>query len=252
MRLATLLLALLAFTAIGARAQVQSPPVWQIHQTPGTDGVYYAGPEVSAPKLLKTFYVPYPNVPAKEIQGMTALAMVIDANGLPQNIQIVHTHGDAFDQASIAAVHASTFQPGILAGKPVPVWIDVRVVSYADRTRTTPQILIAERDLPAPAESQFEDKHHKPLSYTPPIPIHTVDADFTDPFVKHPLVTVAIVTVLVGVDGLPKDIHVRRGQGFGLDQKAVAAVSHYRFLPATKKGKPVEDRCDVTVNFAKF
>jgi hypothetical protein len=57
---------------------------------------------------------------------------------------------------------------------------------------------------------------------------------------------------LVGVDGLPKDVHVRRGLGFGLDQKAVAAVMHYRFLPATRKGKPVEDRCDVTVNFAKF
>jgi TonB family protein len=252
LRLATCLFNLLALAALGSQAQAPSPQIWQIHQMPDSDGVYYAGPEVTAPALLKTFYVPFPNAPAKETQGMTALAMVIDAKGVPQQIQVLHTHGDAFDQASIAAVQQSTFQPGMLAGKPVQVWIDVRVVFYANRSRTTPQVLIAERDLPAPAESQFEDKHHNPLSYTPPIPIHTVDADFTDPFVKHPLVTVAIVTVLVGVDGLPKDIQVRRGQGFGLDQKAVAAVSHYRFLPATKKGKPVEDRCDVTVTFAKF
>jgi hypothetical protein len=140
----------------------------------------------------------------------------------------------------------------MLNGRPVPVWIDVRVVFYADRRQTTPQVLIAERDLPAPAEYQFVDKHHNPLSYTPPIPIHTVDADFTDPFVKHPLQTVAIVTAFVGVDGLPKSVRVKRGLGFGLDQKAVAAVQHYRFLPATKKGVPVEDYCDLMVSFATF
>jgi Gram-negative bacterial TonB protein C-terminal len=130
--------------------------------------------------------------------------MVSDAKGMPQHLEVIHTHGDAFDQDAIAAVQRSTFLPGMLAGKPVPVWIDVRVVFYADRSQTTPQVLIAERDLPAPPESQFEDKHHNALSYTPPVPIHTVDADFTDPFAKHPLVTVAIVSATVGVDGLPK------------------------------------------------
>jgi TonB family protein len=252
MRQSTSISALLALAAIGSLAQVKSTPIWQVHQVPDNDGIYYAGPEVTAPRLVKTVYVPYPNALVKETQGMTALAMVIDAEGVPQNIQIVHTHGDSFDQASIDAVRQSAFAPGMLAGKPVPVWIDVRVVFYSNRSRTTPQVLIAERDLPAPPESQFEDKRHNHLSYTPPVPIHTVDADFADPFVKHPLVTVAIVSVLVGVDGSPKDVHLERGLGFGLDQKAVAAVRHYRFLPATKRGKPVEDRCDVMVNFAKF
>jgi hypothetical protein len=65
-------------------------------------------------------------------------------------------------------------------------------------------------------------------------------------------VQVALVDVLVGVDGLPKEVHVRRGLGFGLDEKATAAVMHYRFLPATKKGVPVEDRRIVEVNFAVF
>jgi TonB family protein len=245
-------LALLALTAIGSQAQGASAPIWQVHQAPDKDGVYYTGPEVTAPVMVKTVYVPYPNVPAKQTQGMTALAMVIDANGLPQNLQIVHTHGDAFDQASIAAVQQSTFRPGMLAGKPVPVWIDVRVVFHANHAQTTPQVLIAERDLPAPPESQFEDKHRNPLSYTPPIPIHTVDADFTDPFVKIPFVTVAIVTALVGADGVPRSVRVKRGLGFGTDKKAVAAVQHYRFIPATRKGIPVEDNCDVMVNFANL
>lgn len=77
--------------------------------------------------------------------------------------------GDSFDQTAIAAVMHSTFEPGRLAGKPVPVWIDVRVVFHSDRSDAIPQVLIAERDLPPPGDSQLKDKHHNPLSYTPPV-----------------------------------------------------------------------------------
>jgi len=132
------------------------------------------------------------------------------------------------------------------------VWIYVRVVFRAKRSQTMPEIIITERDLPPPDESQFENKHHEPLAYTPPIPIHTVDADFVDPFAKHPYVQVAIVSVLVSEEGLPKEVRVVRGLGFGLDAKAEAAVWHFRFLPATRKGKPVAASRSVMVSFAKF
>jgi TonB family protein len=183
---------------------------------------------------------------------MAVLAMVIDANGIPAHIQVLHTHGEAFDQTAIAAVKQSKFEPGKLGDRPVPVWIDVRVVFRPNRSQTVPEVLITERDLPVPDASKSEDKHHHPLSYTAPIPVHTVDADFVDPFVKHPWVQVAIVSVMVGADGLPKDVHIRRGLGFGLDKKAEAAVWQYRFFPATKKGQPIAARTEVMVDFAKF
>jgi hypothetical protein len=225
----------------------------QIHQAPDKDGMYYVGPEVVAPQLVRTVLVHYPfEVPDKHLQGMTVPAMVVDVEGIPTHIQVLHTHGDAFDQSAITAIKQSTFEPGKLAGKPVPVWIDVRVVFHADRSQAVPQILITERDLPAPDEAQFEDKHHKALSYTPPIPIHTVDADFQDPFTKNPYILVATVEVLVGEDGLPKKVRVARGLGFGLDEKAAAAVWQYRFIPAMKRGKPIADTRDVQVSFAAF
>ena len=40
--------------------------------------------------------------------------------------------------------------------------------------------------------------------------------------------------------------------GFGMDEKAAAAVMHYRFFPATHKGKPIAARRDVMVSFTKF
>jgi TonB family protein len=253
MRQAKFAFALLALSAIGVWAQDAISLVQQVHQTPDQDGVYYTGPEVTSPKMVSTVTVPYPSgAYGKDAQGMTVMAMVIGADGIPAHIQVVHSHGDSYDEASIDAVRHSTFEPGKLGGKAVPVWIDVRVVFHTDRSQAVPQVLIAERDLPPPDESKFEDKHHKPLSYTPPYAIHTVDADFVNPFVAHPITMIATVTVLVGADGLPREVRIRRGLGFGMDEKAVAAVQHYRFLPATKKGKPVEESRDIQVPFVKF
>ena len=123
---------------------------------------------------------------------------------------------------------------------------------YGNCSSATPQVLIAERDLPPPNELRLENKRYNPLSYTPPYPIHTVDADFADPFTKNPFVQVATLSVLVSEEGLPKEVRVVRGLGFGLDQKAEAAVWHYKFLPATKKGRPIADRREVMVSFANF
>jgi protein TonB len=62
----------------------------------------------------------------------------------------------------------------------------------------------------------------------------------------------AIVTVQVGEDGLPKEVRVKRGLGFGLDKKAEAAVWQYRFYPATRRGKPIAANREIAVEFTKF
>jgi hypothetical protein len=183
---------------------------------------------------------------------MTVMAMVIDAKGKPQHIELLRSHGEYFDHAAKNALLQSAFEPGKLNGKPVPVWIDVRVVYRADRSNTTPQVLIAEKDLPAPDDSTFLDKKGNLKSETPPVLIHSVDADYVDPYVKHPLVEIAKVSVLIGTNGEPKEARVTRGLAFGTDEKAHEAVMHYRFIPATKHGVLVESRTDVSVPFARF
>ncbi|MGO9317040.1 MAG: energy transducer TonB [Terracidiphilus sp.] len=58
--------------------------------------------------------------------------------------------------------------------------------------------------------------------------------------------------MLVYKEGLPKEVRVIRGLGFGLDKKAEAAVWQYRFLPTTKKGQPISARRNFMVELAKF
>jgi TonB family protein len=59
----------------------------------------------------------------------------------------------------------------------------------------------------------------------------------------------ALLSIEVGADGLVRDIKVVRGLGFGLDLKAVEAVSKWRFKPATENGQAVTVSAQVEVRF---
>jgi periplasmic protein TonB len=61
-----------------------------------------------------------------------------------------------------------------------------------------------------------------------------------------------LVNLIVDQQGHPQNVHVLRGVGMGLDEKAVAAVEQYRFKPAMENGKPVPVQLNVEVNFQIF
>jgi protein TonB len=58
-----------------------------------------------------------------------------------------------------------------------------------------------------------------------------------------------VVSMIVGTDGEPHNVHILRGAGMGLDEEAMKAVKQYRFKPAMQNGKPVAVYVNVQVNF---
>jgi TonB family protein len=58
-----------------------------------------------------------------------------------------------------------------------------------------------------------------------------------------------VLSVEVGPDGIAHNIQVMRSLGLGLDEKAVEAVSQWRFNPGTKNGSPVTVAASIEVNF---
>ncbi|MGB0073278.1 MAG: energy transducer TonB, partial [Terracidiphilus sp.] len=59
-----------------------------------------------------------------------------------------------------------------------------------------------------------------------------------------------IISVMVDAPGTPQEPRVARALGLGLDEKALQAVSKYKFKPAMKDGKtPVPVRIMVEVDF---
>jgi TonB family protein len=58
-----------------------------------------------------------------------------------------------------------------------------------------------------------------------------------------------VLSLVIGADGTPRNIVVTRPLGLGLDDKAVQAVSQWKFKPGTKGGEPVPVIATIEVNF---
>ena len=61
--------------------------------------------------------------------------------------------------------------------------------------------------------------------------------------------TAPLLAVVVGPDGRPRDIHVARSVGLGLDEKAIEAVKTWRFEPAKKDNQAVSVAVNIEVSF---
>jgi TonB family protein len=58
-----------------------------------------------------------------------------------------------------------------------------------------------------------------------------------------------VIYAEIGADGLAHNLHVIRGLGLGLDEKALEAIDRWRFYPGSKDGTPVTVAATIEVNF---
>lgn len=58
-----------------------------------------------------------------------------------------------------------------------------------------------------------------------------------------------IVYTIIGADGVPRDIRIARTLGPELDQKAIEAVSQWKFQPGMKNGQPVPVAATIEITF---
>jgi protein TonB len=87
---------------------------------------------------------------------------------------------------------------------------------------------------------------------TAPVPIYDPDPDYSDAARRAKYQGSVILWLVVGPDGRPRDLRVQRSLGMGLDEKALAAVSQWKFQPATLNGQPVAVQINVEVNFRLY
>lgn len=82
--------------------------------------------------------------------------------------------------------------------------------------------------------------------------IYNPEPSFSEEARKSKTQGIVLLTIVVGRDGKPSDIHVRQSLGMGLDEKAIEAVSRWRFRPAMFDGQPVATQIAVEVNFRLY
>ncbi len=79
--------------------------------------------------------------------------------------------------------------------------------------------------------------------------VQKVEPEYTEEARKACLSGSVLVSLVIDEHGVPRDIRVVRPLGLGLDEKAMEAVSTWRFKPALRNGQPVAIRARVEVNF---
>jgi TonB family protein len=110
--------ALVALFGVAAMTLSLVRPVWAQQD----DKVYKVGDGVSAPKLLHKVEPKYTQE-AKDakIQGAVRLKIVVTAEGVARDIEVVQGLGGGLDQKAVEAVQQWTFQPATKDGKAVSV-----------------------------------------------------------------------------------------------------------------------------------
>ena len=90
---------------------------------------------------------------------------------------------------------------------------------------------------------------------TPPKPIHTVEAKFSDYARQHNLQGIGVFRLIVDEHGLPRDISYVPSTVHtepldpSLVQQAILAIRQYRFKPARNNGLPVPVQITIEVEF---
>ncbi len=91
-------------------------------------GVMHVGNGVQPPTLVYSVDPEFSDEARKaKFQGTSVVALIVDANGLPQNIRVVRALGMGLDEKAVAAVKQYRFKPAKFQGHAVPVEIEVEV-----------------------------------------------------------------------------------------------------------------------------
>ena len=82
-----------------------------------------------------------------------------------------------------------------------------------------------------------------------PVLVNKVEPEYSEEARKAKYSGTVLLSIVVDANGLPRDIHVVRPLGLGLDEKAIEAVMRWRFRAGMKGGRPVATQAQVEVNF---
>ncbi|HVZ15933.1 MAG TPA: energy transducer TonB [Terriglobales bacterium] len=123
-------------------------------------------------------------------------------------------------------------------------FIGMSAVSY-DRKRFFPVML---PDLGATNCFSNAENNAGPV----PKALYAPDPEYSEEARRDKLEGTVILSLTVATDGTVHDVKVIKPLGKGLDEKAVAAVQHWRFEPVLKDGKPVETKIHTFVSFRLY
>ncbi len=205
------------------------------------------GGSVSTPTIIFQMEPKYSEEARQaKFNGIVLVNLVVDQNGVPQNVHVLRGVGMGLDEKAVEAIQQYKFKPAIENGEPVPVSLNVEV-NFRTFDGPKPQTLQSNSKPEVPTVAPT-----RPDGVTMPLIIYQVEPEYTKAARKAKKSGTVLLNLTVNNRGLPQNVHVIRSLDSGLDKKAVEAVKQYRFKPAMKDNQPIDVALNVEVNFQIF
>ena len=107
----------------------------------------------------------------------------------------------------------------------------------------------AQEDSQKTADPIYDLKNARQNGITAPKAIYSPNPEYTDQARKRKVRGSVLLSLVVTAEGDVREPKVIRSLDRDLDKQAVAAVSKWKFTPATKDGQPVSVRIKVEASF---
>jgi TonB family protein len=192
-----------------------------------------------------------PTAKAAHVQGIVVLHALISKTGVVEDLKVV-SGAPMLTGSAIDAVRQWKYTPYMLGGETMEVQTTITVnFTLKDDANAKPP---GNGSADAGSPQRYDGVPVRRIggSVTQPEVIYKVDPEFSPEARKSKFNGLVLVNLIVDAKGKPQNVHVLRGVGMGLDEKALKAVKAYKFKPATELGKPVPVGLNVEVNFQIF
>jgi TonB family protein len=190
--------------------------------------------EITRPELRR--YASPDASACTESRGYAVVKVHIGEDGMPGAVSLMGKSTDAAGLAATRAVQAWIFEP-----------------AKAEQTAIASDgtILLACTDPKSAERGAGGDgsMYRVGGGVTAPVPIFKPEPEYSEEARKAKYQGTVVLYMVVDSGGGPTKIAVLRPLGLGLDEKAIDAVSQWRFRPGMKEGRPVNVAATVEVNF---
>ena len=199
------------------------------------------------PTPLRSANVGYPlgTVPPLP-EGTATLWIIVNERGGVDSALVVKPLTAELNNAATSALSNWQFEPATDDGVAVPSRVTV------DVTFRTPEPSAAIRlAIPVAAldDTRIAGAYRVGGGVTPPRPIYAPDPEYTRAALDKKVHGRVLLWLIVGANGLPRNVRVVNSLDPDLDQMALDAVKQWRFDPALANGKPVPVMINVEVNY---
>jgi TonB family protein len=188
-------------------------------QEPLPEGGYRVGNGVTAPRLIKKVQPQFSHeARIAHLVGTVVLEVTIGTDGRARDFKVLRSLGFGLDESAMAAVGSWEFGPGLKDGQPVNV-------------RATIEENFRRLGLPDGASRPMIEKVAAP----------SIADDAATPNVR--------LTLDIDEKGVPVNIPIEEASNEGFSRAVAAALSKWRFTPASRGGIPISVSC--TMDFVR-